>query len=182
MSCTPFDVYTDTSCCAAQLWTDTSFVNHFQNFFFQFCILRIFVRSANIAKQSFFGHNSCLVHSTTNTNAKYDWRAWVRASFFNNFKNCIFNAFNAVSRNKHSYARFIFGTETFKLYLDIYFIARNDISVDNSWSVVLSVLTVEQWLTYNGFTKVTFDVTSCNAFIDSFSKVATNEMNVLTYF
>ena len=32
------------------------------------------------------------------------------------------------------------------------------------------------------FTKVTFDVTSCNAFIDSFSKVATNEMNVLTYF
>ena len=101
---------------------------------------------------------------------------------FYDFKNCIFNAFNAICRYQHSYIRFVFRTETFKFYVDFYFIARNDIDVDDCRCIVLSVFTVEQWFCYNGFTKVTFYIALSNTFIDSFFKVATNEMYVLTYF
>ena len=71
------------------------------------------MRYTNVTKQRFFGHNSCLVHSTANTNAEYDWRAWVRACMFYDFKDCIFNAFHTISRYEHSYIGFIFRTETF---------------------------------------------------------------------
>ena len=97
----------------------------------------------------------------------------------NNLHNSLLDALDAVRRNKHFDAGFIFGAKILRCDSNAQFVTRYDLSVNNTRGVVLRVFAIEERFSNDRFPQIAFSVTFGNTGVNGIFQVTADNVKIL---
>ena len=169
----PLDVDTEAGRRAAELRSNTRFIDELEEIVFEFRIFWHRVMRVDRTRQGNLAHDSGAVHRAADADADDHRRARVHAGMQDDLHDSLLDALKAVSRYEHLDAALILGTEALRLNRDLELVARNDLRVDDARRVILGVDAVEDWLCNDRFSQVAFRVALGDTVVDCLFEATT---------